>query len=275
MSSDPRTAAGARSPANGTVIIISSAVAYGNVGIRATAAGLRTFGHRTIELPTVVLSNHPGMGPPAGIRLKAEELGAMIDALERLGQFDCARAVMTGYFAAADQVEAVADRVARLKRRRDDLVVLVDPVIGDEEDGLYVDERAAVAIRERLVPIASIVTPNAFELGWLTHRPVGSEIEVVAAALALSVPEVVATSVAATGDQLQTLAIARDGVARSASPYLAGVPHGTGDLLAGLYLGCRLSGADAGTSLGKTTTMLQRAIAKSIGGQVLELEAAC
>jgi pyridoxine kinase len=274
MSSDARPAA-AQGRGDGTVIIISSAVAYGNVGIRATAAGLRAFGHRTIELPTVVLSNHPGMGPPAGIGLKAEELGAMMDALERLGQLDRASAVTTGYFATADQVEAVAERVARLKNRREDLVVLVDPVIGDEEEGLYVDERAAVAIRQRLVPIASIVTPNCFELGWLARLPVGSEVEVVAAALALSVPEVVATSVAATGDQLQTLAITRDCVARSASPRLAEVPHGTGDLLAGLYLGCRLSGADAGTSLGKATTMLQTAIAKSVGGEVLDLEAAC
>ena len=111
-----------------------------------------------------MLSNHPGMGPPAGTRLEAEALGAMIDALERLGQLDRARAVMTGYFVTADQIEAVADRVARLKGRREDLVVLVDPVIGDDADGLYVDERVAVAMRERLVPIASIVTPNCFEL---------------------------------------------------------------------------------------------------------------
>jgi pyridoxine kinase len=222
-----------------------------------------------------VLSNHPGMGPPAGTRLEAEALGAMIDALERLGQLDRARAVMTGYFVKADQIEAVADRVARLKGRREDLVVLVDPVIGDDADGLYVDERVAVAMRERLVPIASIVTPNCFELGWLSRRPVGSELEVVAAALALAVPEVVATSVEGAGDQLQTLAITRDGVARSTSPRLAEVPHGTGDLLAGLYLGCRLSGADAGTSLGEATTMLQRAIAKSAGREALELEAAC
>jgi pyridoxine kinase len=273
MSSDARAAA-AQGP-GGTVIIISSAVAYGNVGIRATAAGLQALGHRAIELPTVVLSNHPGMGPPAGTRLEAEALGAMIDALERLGQLDRARAVMTGYFATADQIEAVADRVARLKGRREDLVVLVDPVIGDDADGLYVDERVAVAMRERLVPIASIVTPNCFELGWLSRRPVGSELEVVAAALALAVPEVVATSVEGAGDQLQTLAITRDGVARSTSPRLAEVPHGTGDLLAGLYLGCRLSGADAGTSLGEATTMLQRAIAKSAGREALELEAAC
>jgi pyridoxine kinase len=262
-------------PGDGTVIIVSSAVAYGNVGIRATAAGLRALGHRAIELPTVVLSNHPGMGRPAGIRLAAEELGAMMDALDGLGQLGRARAVMTGYFAAADQVEAVAERLAGLKSRHDRLTILVDPVIGDEEDGLYVDRRAAAAIRDRLLPLASIATPNCFELGWLSGRLVGNECEVVAAARGLSVPEVVATSVAAAGDQLQTLAITRDGIARSTSPRLAEVPHGTGDLLAGLYLGCRLAGADAGTSLGEAAAILQKVIERSLGGEVLDLEAAC
>jgi len=274
MSSDARPAA-IHGPGEGSVVIISSAVAYGNVGIRATAAGLRALGKRAIELPTVVLSNHPGMGPPAGVRIEAAALGAMIDALERLGQLDRARAVMTGYFAAPDQVDAVADRVARLKDRRQDLMIMVDPIIGDEEDGLYVDERVAVAIGARLVPIADIATPNCFELGWLSRRPAGSELEVVAAARQLRLPEVVVSSVKAEGHRLQTLAITRDDVARSADPLLAAVPHGTGDLLAGLYLGCRLSGADAGTSLGEASAMLQKAIAKSAGRDVLDLEAAC
>jgi pyridoxine kinase len=251
---------------DGAVVVISSAVAYGNVGIRATAAGLRALGQRVIELPTVVLSNHPGMGPPAGVRIEAAALGAMMDALERLGQLDRARAVMTGYFAAPDQIDAVADRVARLKERRQDLTIMIDPIIGDEEDGLYVDERVAMAIGERLLPVADIATPNCFELGWLSRRPAGSDLEV---------PEVVVSSVMAEGHRLQTLAITRDDVARSADPLLAAVPHGTGDLLAGLYLGCRLSGADAGTSLGEASAMLQRAIAKSAGRDVLDLEAAC
>jgi pyridoxine kinase len=273
MSSEGRATAKGR-PGDGTVIVISSAVAYGNVGIRASVAGLRAFGRQAIELPTVVLSNHPGMGRPTGIRLEAEVLGAMMDALEELGQLDRARAIMTGYFAAADQVEAVADRLARLRSRRGDLMILVDPVIGDEEDGLYVDERVAAAIRDRLVPIAAIATPNCFELGWLAGRPVG-ERDVVEAARALPVPEVIATSVEAPGDRLQTLAITRDGIERSTSRRLAEVPHGTGDLLAGLYLGCRVSGADAATSLGEAMAILQRVIEGSVGRAVLDLEATC
>jgi pyridoxine kinase len=273
MSSEGRAAAKG-GPGDGTVIVISSAVAYGNVGIRATVAGLRALGRQAIELPTVVLSNHPGMGRPAGVRLEAEKLGAMMDALDGLGQLARARAIMTGYFAAVEQVEAVADRLARLRSRRGDLMILVDPVIGDEEGGLYVDERVAAAIRDRLLPIAAIVTPNRFELSWMAGRAVG-ERDVVEAARALSVPEVIATSVEVPGDRLQTLAITPNGIARSTCPRLAEVPHGTGDLLAGLYLGCRLSGADAGTSLGEATAILRKVIERSLGRAVLDLEATC
>ena len=77
-----------RKPGDDAVVAIASAVAYGNVGLRATVAGLHALRRRAIELPTVVLSNHPGMGRPAGLRLPALELGAMMDALDRLGVLD-------------------------------------------------------------------------------------------------------------------------------------------------------------------------------------------
>jgi pyridoxine kinase len=274
MSSE-RRAASPWKPSDGAVISISSAVAYGNVGLKATVAGLKASGRWAIEVPTVVLSNHPGMGRPAGMRLKGQELGAMLDALARLGQLDSAKAVMTGYFASSEQVEAIAERLVPLKTRCQDLMILVDPVIGDEERGLYVEEGVAAAIRDKLVPLASIVTPNRFELGWLTSRTLASESDAITAARALDVCEIVATSVVATETEIVTLAITAERVARSASRRLEAVPHGTGDLLAGLYLGHRLSGADPGTSLDAVMRRLDTVIERSAGRLVLDLEIPC
>ena len=45
--------------------------------------------------------------------------------------------------------------------------MLVDPVLGDA-GRLYVAQETAEAIRDRLIPLADIATPNLFELGWLT-----------------------------------------------------------------------------------------------------------
>ncbi len=42
-------------------------------------------------------------------------------------------------------------------------VVLLDPVIGDYKKGLFVSEETARAIRDMLVPMAQVVTPNRFE----------------------------------------------------------------------------------------------------------------
>jgi pyridoxine kinase len=274
MSSEAR-AAQQWNQGDDAVVAIASAVAYGNVGLRATVAGLHALRRRAIELPTVVLSNHPGMGRPAGLRLPALELGAMMDALDRLGVLERAAAVTTGYFASADQVVAVADRIARLKDRRADLIVLVDPVIGDEEGGLYVEEPVAAAIRDRLLPIASIATPNRFELGWLSSRTIATGEDAVAAARALPVPETVATSAAASASEIVTLAIAGGTVERWASSRRAAVPHGTGDLLAGLYLGHRLSGADAAASLAGAMRLLETVVERSAGRPVLDLEIPC
>ncbi len=53
------------------------------------------------------------------------------------------------------------------RRRAAGPAVLCDPVIGDH-GGLYVPEAVATAIRDRLMPLATLATPNRFELAWLT-----------------------------------------------------------------------------------------------------------
>ena len=45
--------------------------------------------------------------------------------------------------------------------------VIIDPAIGDN-GRLYIDPAIAAGIRTYLLPLADIITPNQFELGWLT-----------------------------------------------------------------------------------------------------------
>jgi len=77
---------------------------------------------------------------------------------------------ITGYFADADQVEVVAAFMERWREAGHGFYLL-DPVMGD--DGrLYVDDTLVEAIRNRLLPLADFVTPNACELGWLAGTDV-------------------------------------------------------------------------------------------------------
>lgn len=250
------------------ILSVSSQVVWGPVGNSAALPALQAAGHEVLGLPTVILSNHPGHGPPAGLRTGADVMARMLDTLEDLGALDGLDAVLTGYFAAPEQIEAVENLLARI----DVPMILVDPVLGDH-GRLYVPQAVAEAIRTRLLPRATILAPNSFELGWLSGHEVRDRESAVAAARALGVPEVLATSIPAGQDALATLAITPDLVHAAATPKLAGVAHGTGDFLSGLYLAARLA-APPEAALASAMTTLARAIALSAGSSVLDVAAA-
>ncbi len=254
------------------ILSISSQVAFGPVGNSAAVPAMQALGHEVLAIPTIILSNHPGHGKPAALRMPASDLAAMLGALEGLGALDGCQAVMTGYFAANDQIHGVARMIRRMKEKNPALYVLVDPVIGDG-DALYVALPVAEAIRDELLPLADCASPNRFELEWLTGRRVSSISEARAAALRLPVKEVLATSIPAGADRLATLAIAGGDCFEQVTALQQAVPHGTGDFLAGLYLAHRLA-ADLQTALRRSIAILDRAIAISAGSAVLDIAGA-
>ena len=243
-----------------SILAISSQVVRGHVGNSAAVPVLTAMGLEVWPLPTVLLSQHPGHGRPAGRATAPGDMAAIVDSLAARGWLARVHAVMTGYFATPAQVEVAAKAIARLRAAADGpLTVLVDPIIGD--DGrVYVGAGVPEAIRDLLLPLADIATPNLFELGWLvgqdpaaTDPPVGAD---AAAALArtLGPAEVVVTSVPGTApDTISTLAIMRDGAsdARHDAPLFAHVPNGLGDTLAAAYLGCRLREHPPATALAR------------------------
>lgn len=255
------------------ILAISSQVAYGPVGNTAAVPALQAMGHEVLGLPTIILSNHPGHGRPVALRMPAPDLAAMLGALEQLGALESCGAVMTGYFAANDQIHGVARMIRRMREANPRLFVLVDPVIGDH-DALYVPLPVAEAIRDDLLPLASCATPNRFELEWLTGWRAGSVKEAESAARQLKVHEVLATSIPAGLGQLATIAVSGEASYAHVSPLREGVPHGTGDFLAGLYLARRMLGEASATALDGAMAILDRAIARSAGSTVLNVAAA-
>ncbi len=221
------------------ILSISSQVAFGPVGNSAAVPALQSRGHEVLALPTIILSHHPGHGVPVALRIPASDLSKMLSALEDRGALAGCAAVMTGYFAANDQIHGVARMLRRMKEHNPKLFVLVDPIIGDD-NALYVPLPVAEAIRDHLLPLASCIAPNRFELTWLSGLPAGNRREAIAAARSLPVGEVLATSIPAGAKSLATLAITMSGCWRHVSELRDSVPHGTGDFLAGLYLAQRL-----------------------------------
>jgi pyridoxine kinase len=250
------------------VLAISSQTIFGPVGNSAAVPALQAEGHEVLALPTILLSFHPGHGTPAGQRTPAPLMHEMLEKLEQLGALNDCAAVITGYFADAEQVDIAALTIDRLRKQNPGLIVLVDPVIGDD-GALYVPLPVAVAIRDKLVPLATIATPNTYELSWLTDMAVHDEKTAMEAAAHLGLAETLITSVPSAGS-LATLLVAA-GLAHShKAKRLAHVPHGTGDFLAGLYFAHRLKHA-APAAFDLAMTRLDAAIAKSMGGSVLDI----
>jgi pyridoxine kinase len=254
------------------ILAISSQVTWGPVGNSAAVPAMQARGHEVLAIPTIILSNHPGPGPLAGFRTAATDLAAMLEALEQRGVLQSCAAVMTGYFAAAGQIHAVAPVLGRMKARNGALCIVVDPIIGDGAE-LYVPLAVAEAIRDRLVPLADCLTPNCFELEWLTGRRVTNRGDAISAARALGPGEILATSIPEGAGRLATLAITAAACAGIVSPLKQRVPHGTGDFLAGLYLVERLNHGPE-QALARAMIVLDRAIELSAGSAVLDVAGA-
>lgn len=255
------------------VVAISSWVARGHVGLSAILPVLQRLGIETIGLPTVVLSNHLGHRHWAGGTVAVEQLEAMVAALDGNGWLTAVDAVLTGYLPTPAHVVFAGHMAALIRRHNPEALVLCDPVLGDTPGGLYVPEDVALAVKSTLVAGATCITPNRFELEWLSGQPVPTMQHAVSAARQLGAAEILATSIPAGAGQLATICVAGGGAHAVVGPVLEGVPHGTGDVLAAMYLAERLHGLPPPDGLARAMGGLGAVIGASQDADELQLTA--
>ena len=256
-----------------TVLVISSQVVDGQVGIQAIGPGLRSFGLGCIGLPTTLLAAHPAAysraGPPAGGALPATHITDFAEWLLSAGAFEELAGVMTGYMPSVEHVEAAAGVIDLLRAKKPDLPVCCDPICGDN-DRLYLPQEVAAALGEHLLPRASIATPNLFELGHLAGTgPLNQTQEAARAALELNVPEVIVTSAPGPKGRIATLLVS-DQLLRCETVAVPQVPHGMGDLFSSLYMGLHLR--QDKMALGIATSTMAKLAAKSSNKNTLPSE---
>jgi pyridoxine kinase len=257
------------------ILVISSHVAYGTIGLAPMVAPLQQAGIEVTTLPTIVLSNHPGLPRVAGKAFESallEDMTAALDANGWLGTFD---AVLSGYLPSAGHVAWVRAVVERLRELNPSVVYVCDPILGDDPDGLYIDDAAAEAVREMLLPVADVLTPNRFELAWLSGVDVQSVEDAVSAARILARPKLAATSIPSgipsRRAELANVLITERGVLVGKVEKLDRVPHGTGDLFAGLFTAELLQGAPDAAALGRAAGGVKHALDVSHGSDRLLL----
>ena len=224
------------------VISIQSQVVFGHVGNSAALFPMQAAGLEVAAIPTVVFSNTPDYPTLRGRALPPEFFSDLLQGARERGLPERADFIMTGYIGSLDVAEMTADFVAEAKAVNPRLLYLCDPVMGDTEPGLYVPETIAGVMRDRLLPMADIATPNQFELGWLTGREVASLAEVEQARDALHIAP--GASLIATGcalddtleGHIESIILGPEGVSRHPTAHLPVALPGTGDLFAGLVV---------------------------------------
>lgn len=256
------------------VIVVSSHVARGSVGNRAAVFALETLGFPVWAVPTVVLPWHPGHGRATRIVPPAGEFSALMHDLERSAWLGEIAGVLSGYLAEPSQAEAVASLVTAVRAKNPRSIYVCDPVIGDL-GGLYVPEETAIAIRDTLIPIADIATPNRYELAWMAGAPLDDMRSTISAALHAGPPTMLVTSAPAlmaggTGNLLLTASEALLAEHR----VIENPPNGLGDLTGAVFLARLLAGYTAAKALQSTTASVFEILARTRkrGGDELQIE---
>lgn len=260
------------------VLSIQSGVVFGHVGNSTAQFCLQRLGHEVWRIDTVRFSNHPGHGPPTGDVTAPGQILQLVDGLAARGWLGGCAALLTGYLGAADQGAAILEIAARVRAANPAAIWLLDPVIGDN-GRVFVKPGIPEFMRDHAVPGADIVTPNAFELAWLTGLPTGSVEAAITAARALrgvGRQTVIATGIDAGDGAIATLAIHDGGVHSVSTPRIAITANGTGDSLAAIFLAHLLATRDVASALSHAVSSicaLLRATATA-GARELELIAA-
>ena len=252
------------------ILVMSSYVARGTVGLQATLPALIQDTFEIIAIPTIVLSNHPAHKASAGTPLDPHVLLKMIDSLDTNGWLHGVSAIMTGYLPTAEHATWASQTVSRVKALNPKAIYVADPVLGDDPEGLYVGRDVAEAIRDLLIPLADVATPNRFELSWLTGQTVEDETSAIAAARKLAVPVVAATSIPRGNHELANVIITASKVATAVTRKIRDAPHGTGDCFSGLLLCELLNNQPHSAAIETATAAVENILAHSRGMDYLK-----
>ncbi len=228
------------------VLSLQSGVALGHVGNAGAVFALARLGHQVWRIDTVHFSNHPAHGSHRGRAADAGEIAELVAGLSDRGALARCDAILSGYVGTEAVAADVGRTVDAVRAANPSALYICDPAIGND-GGPFVPAGVAESVRSGLIPRADIVTPNAFELGFLTGEPVASIGDAVAAAHVLrrrGPGIVIATSAPAGSGETATLAVEDGGAWAVTTPRLEGPMHGAGDLLAALFSGRYLSGRD-------------------------------
>ncbi len=246
-------------PPKRVAVSVGGSDSSGGAGVTAdlrvfTLAGL----HGAVVL-TCVTAQRPG-AVTAIHAVPAKVVAAQMDAIAAAAPV---AVVKTGMLFSEAIIATVARAIREHRWRR----IVVDPVMVTAGGDPLLQPRALRAMREDIVPLATVITPNLYEAALLLGRPIGPDDDLLQAARELAQRYRVAVLLKGGhrgGRRIENAYVDRRSAWRSFTPRVPGVSdHGAGCLLAAslaahLALG-RAPSAAARAALRATAAAFSRA----------------
>jgi len=260
------------------LLSIQSHVAYGHAGNSAAVFPLQRLGVEVWPVHTVQFSNHTGYGSWKGEVFGAGLIGDVVAGIEQRGVLGACDGVLSGYMGGADIGGAILDAVATVKRANPSARYCCDPVIGDVGRGVFVRPGIPEFMKGRAVPAADIITPNQFELDYLSGRDSKTWVQArdaVKAVHDLGPRAILVTSLhtdSTPEDAIDLIASDESGMFLVRTPRLALTINGAGDAIAAMFFVHYLRGGKIAEALSRAASAIFGVLAKTAEAGVREIQ---
>ncbi|WP_421866102.1 bifunctional hydroxymethylpyrimidine kinase/phosphomethylpyrimidine kinase [Parvibaculum sp.] len=246
----------------GRVLIVAGSDSGGGAGIQADIKAVTAMGGFAMTAVTAItVQNTLGVTGIHEVPLDIV-VGQMRAVLEDIG----ADVIKTGMLHNADIVEAVAEE---LSRGEESPVLVVDPVMIAKGGASLLEDSAVAAIREVLIPLATLVTPNVPEAEVLTGRKIVDVEGQKAAAdalLGLGAEAVLVKGGHLSGDLIFDVLATQETIQIFSSPRIdTRHTHGTGCTLASAIAGLLAQGVELTAAVAAARDYVHEAIRTAPG----------
>jgi len=241
-------------------LTIAGSDSSGGAGIQADLKTFAAFGvYGASVLTALTAQNTLGVRAIADVDPKfvAQQIDAVVEDLE-IG------AAKTGMLARAPVIEAVADRLRAHRLPH----LVVDPVMVATSGDVLLEPEAVACLRERIIPLATLLTPNLREAEVLVGRPVTNPAQMREAARALLDTGACAVLVKGghlEGDAIDVLYDGRSFQEFSAPQIATRATHGTGCTLSAAVTACLARGFALAEAVAAAKRYITRAISTAPG----------